>query len=53
MPEEVIRKRGGAVRWRTKKLSGGKYVHVAVTRKAGPHSGKTVAGPVHTKKGKR
>ena len=53
MPEEVIRRRGGAVRYRTKKLPDGKYIHIAVTRKAGPHGGKTVAGPVHTRKGKR
>lgn len=50
MPEEEIKKRGGAVRWRTKKLPGGKYTRVAVTKKAGPRGGKTVAGPVRTKK---
>ncbi len=50
MPEALIRRRGGAKRYRTKKLPGGKYVHIAVTRKAGPKGGHTVAGPVHKKK---
>ena len=50
MPEEEIKKRGGAKRWRTKKLPGGKYTHIAVTEKAGPRGGHTVAGPVRTKK---
>lgn len=52
MPEAVIRKRGGAKRWRTKKLDG-KYIHIAVVRKAGPRGGHTVAGPVHEKKTNR
>jgi len=50
MPEEEIKKRGGAKRWRTKKLPGGKYTRIAVTEKAGPRGGHTVAGPVRTKK---
>ena len=50
MPEAEIRKRGGAIRYRTKKLPGGKYVHIAITRKKGPRGGRTVAGPVHTVK---
>lgn len=50
MPEEEIKKRGGAKRWRTKKLPDGKYVRVAVTRKKGPRGGQTVAGEVHKKK---
>jgi len=50
VPEAEIKRRGGAVKWRTKKLPGGKYVHVAVTREAGPRGGRTVAGPVHKKK---
>ncbi len=49
MPEEVIRKRGGAKRWRTVKLPGNKFMHVAVVRKKGPRGGTTVAGPVHDK----
>lgn len=52
MPEKEIKKRGGAKRWRTKKLDG-KYIHVAVVRKRGPKGGLTVAGPVHTPKKKR
>ncbi len=50
MPEAEIRRRGGAVRYRTLKLPSGKYVHVAVVKKAGPRGGHTVAGPVRTKK---
>ena len=53
MPEAKIKKRGGAKRWRTKKLPGGKYVRVAVTRKKGPRGGQTVAGPVDKKKRKK
>jgi len=54
MPEEKIRRRGGAVRYRTIKPKKGRYIHVAVTRKPGPRGGRTVAGPVHkTKAAKR
>ena len=53
MPEAEIKKRGGAIRYRTKKLPGGKYIHLAITRKPGPEGGKTVAGPVHRLKAKR
>ena len=49
MPEEEIKKRGGAKRWRTLTLPGGKYMHVAVVNKKGPRGGRTVAGPVHDK----
>jgi hypothetical protein len=49
MPEQVIKERGGAVRWRTKKLPDGRYVHIAVVRRPGKNGGRTVAGPVHTK----
>jgi len=48
MPEKEIKRRGGAKRWRTKKVDG--YIHVAVVPKAGPRGGHTVAGPVHQKK---
>lgn len=47
MPEAEIRKRGGALRWRTVKLPNGKYVRVAVVRKKGKRGGTTIAGPVH------
>lgn len=50
MPEKEITTRGGAKRWRTVKLPNGKYVKIAIVRKAGPKGGHTVAGPVHTKK---
>lgn len=49
MPEEEIKRRGGAKRYRTVKTDG-KYIHVAVVPKAGPRGGHTVAGPVHTPK---
>jgi hypothetical protein len=52
MPEVKIRRRGGAIRWRTKKLTRGRYLHIAVTRKPGPRGGRTVAGPVKKKKGR-
>jgi len=50
MPQAKIRRRGGAIRYKTKKLPGGKYIHIAVTRKKGPRGGRTVAGRVHKKK---
>lgn len=50
MPEAQIASRGGAKRWRTIKLPNGKYIKVAVVKKAGPRGGHTVAGPVHKKK---
>lgn len=42
MPEQQIRRRGGAIRYRTIKR-GGKTFRVAIVRKAGPRGGKTVA----------
>ena len=50
MPEKEIKERGGAMRWRTISLGGGKYKHVAVVRKEGERGGHTVAGPTHKKK---
>ena len=38
------------MRYRTKKLPGGKYIHIAVTKKSGPRGGKTIAGRIHKKK---
>lgn len=52
MPEEEIRRRGGAKRWRTIKLKDGRTIRVAIVRKAGPKGGHTVAGPVHGAKKK-
>lgn len=51
MPEKEIAARGGAIKWRTVRLSNGKYVRVAVVRKSGPRGGRTIAGPVRKKKG--
>jgi hypothetical protein len=50
MPEWKIRKRGGATRWRTKKVDG-KYMHIAIVPTAGPHGGHTIAGPIRKKRG--
>lgn len=49
MPEEAIRKRGGAKRWRTMAFDH-QYAHVAVVRHAGKHGGHTILGPMHTRK---
>jgi hypothetical protein len=46
MPRAEETKRGGVVRYRTKKLPNGKYIRFAIVRKSGPHGGHTVAGPV-------
>lgn len=51
MPEREIAQRGGAIRWRTVKLKDGKTIRVAIVRRKGPRGGRTVAGPVHAKKG--
>jgi len=50
MPTSMEKARGGVIRYRTKKLQGGKYMHIAVTKKKGPRGGKTIAGPIHKKK---
>ena len=44
MPEQEIRARGGAKKWRTVKLKDGRTVQIAVVRKASPQ------GPAHAKK---
>ena len=41
MPEEEIKKRGGAKRYRTIK-KGGKLITIAVVPEAGPHGGHTI-----------
>jgi hypothetical protein len=43
MPEAEIRKRGGAIRYRTIKTKDGRTLKVAVVRKKGPRGGRTVA----------
>lgn len=50
MPEAEEKKRGGVERYRTLKLPGGKYVHIAVVPVAGPEGGHTIVGPVHEEK---
>ena len=50
MPKAEIKKRGGAIRVRTKKLPGDKYQQIYVVPKAGPRGGHTVAGEVKKKK---
>ena len=54
MPEAEVRKRGGAIRYRTlilkgkKGKKGTKYAHIAVVPKPGPRGGHTIVGPEHT-----
>lgn len=53
MPTTEERRRGGAVRHRTIRVGKGRkkrYLHIAIVRKAGPHGGHTVAGPVRAAK---
>lgn len=50
MPKAQEAARGGVIRYRTVKLKNGKYVRIAVVRKAGPRGGHTLAGHVHTRK---
>lgn len=50
MPAAAIRSRGGARKVRTKKLPGGRYVHIYVVGVAGPRGGHSVAGEVKRKK---
>ncbi len=51
MPKKEIEQRGGAVRVRTIKLSGGRYANVYVVRRKGPKGGRTVIGEPIRKKG--
>lgn len=53
MPESEIKARGGAKRWRTVKLPSGKYVKIAIVKKAGPRGGYTVAGDAQQGRGRR
>lgn len=52
MPTKIEKKRGVKY-YRTIDLPGGKYQHIAITKKAGPHGGHTIAGPVHRSKKNR
>ncbi|HUU82969.1 MAG TPA: hypothetical protein VM243_05630, partial [Phycisphaerae bacterium] len=53
MPKTEERRRGGAKRYRTKRLPGGKFIRFAIVPKPGPRGGHTVAGPVRKKKPER
>jgi len=54
MPEAEVKKRGGAIKFRTvilkgkKGVKGTKYAHVAIVPKSGPKGGRTVMGPEHS-----
>jgi hypothetical protein len=52
VPKDKVRKRGGSTKTRTVKVSKDKYMRCEVVRKPGPRGGKTVCGPVKTKKKK-
>lgn len=52
-PGGKVKGRGKVVRIRTKKLPGGKYIHVRVMSKKGPRGGRTIAGGIQTKKRKK
>ena len=53
MPKSQERKRGGVVRYRTIGVGRGKYIRIAIVRKAGRRGGHTIAGPVHRVKNKK
>ena len=53
MPRAKVKARGGSVRTRTVKVGKNKYMRCEVVRKKGPRGGRTVCGPVKTKKGKK
>lgn len=53
MPKKEVARRGGSLRTRTVKVGKNQYMHCEVVRKTGPRGGRTVCGPVKTKKGKR
>lgn len=44
--ESNVAKRGGAVKVRTVRISGGRYAHVYVVRRKGKRGGKTVLGKI-------
>ena len=49
MPENIIRARGGAKRWRTIELPNGRYMHCAIVRRKGRRGGTTVCGKVRVR----
>jgi len=50
MPKKEVKKRGGSLRTRTVKVGKNKYMRCEIVRKKGPHGGRTVCGPIRTKK---
>ena len=46
MPEAEIRKRGGAIRWRTIKPTPDTYQNCAIVIRKGKHGGRTVCGKI-------
>jgi hypothetical protein len=48
-----IRRRGGELRVRTKRIGRRHYLTIHVVRKPGPRGGRTVAGPVRQRKSSR
>jgi len=42
--QATLRRRGGLVRVRTKRLPDGRYLHVYVVPKKGPRGGRTLTG---------
>jgi hypothetical protein len=53
VPKAEIRKRGGAVRVRTKTLPDGRRMKVYIVRDVGPRGGKTVAGEIEGEPNRR
>lgn len=50
MPKKEVARRGGSLRTRTVKVGKNQYMKCEVVRKKGPQGGRTVCGPVKTKK---
>lgn len=50
MPKARVKARGGSIRTRTVKVGKNKFMVCEVVRKKGPRGGRTVCGPVRTKK---
>jgi len=53
MPKKEVKRRGGSIRTRTVKIGKNKYMHCEIVRRKGPRGGRTVCGPVKTKKNKK
>lgn len=50
MPASKNNKRGGVIRYRTIRLKGGAYAHVAIVRKRGKRGGRTIMGKIRRMK---